>query len=1000
MKKILILIGFLYSINSFSQSTVLLRGDTIKVYKQGGDAVLKVEGHLMLKDYRQGNSNDSVLTWDATTKKVRMMDRSSFGSSGGLGVLDTLVNPKWSVVQDAAGDTYKSHAPSVFYAADFGVKADGVTDDWTALDSCLRYVYDHGGGVVIPPLGKIITSRVIRFPLDDVDAGSANLRSIRLIGQATPNMYSNPLAPSNHPQYGTIIEATFLGDSAIIDTRYTGVSWGNFNLLNIGVENISLSIRSKTAGVDVAAQGQGINAQHMAFFQAKNISISTTSEIYNSVQPASTSAGILFPANNNGAIVNADNIFVTGVYYAGMAFEHANIDNWFSDACYYGFYMNIGNHSIHINRICVARCAITIGTGNDSRFKIDNLSIEDKLSGGLWFDNTLDLEAGATATGEIHYQRVETILGGVNNDVFTRTNNAYNITCLPIGENIPKWATGNRPDIIPEAATIIGYNTDSSRAEVYDHPTSSWLPVNGVPVTPSYCDHDLGLGLRAYWDFEESTGNFLDKSGNAKDLTRFNSAATITGKVGNGEGNTGASSQYVKTSVGTGLSAGVGFTWAGWVKLFNTADPYQVITQKGIGASFNFEYNIFQNAGNCYFSLSTDGTNPGIVSVNKPLLRDSVWHFIVGKWDGATMSLSIDNGTAATASIGAVYSGSSVLYLGSDATPSLYLTGGIDEVGIWNTALSAGDITALYNSGTGRTIGTEGGGVLFAGDDCSPSHDLQLHWDNTNKSLGVGTNVPSTKSVLDLTSTTKGFLPPRMTTTQRNAIASPVVGLLIWNTTDSTLQQYRGLSGWASFGGGGTPTLTSTQIAYGNGSNLMTSEAGLSYNETDEILTVSNAIKTAQFLTPDFNSVGTPASGFVSIFSDNHGRVYSKNDAATVVELTNPSLTKSAFDQNPTSADTIDVWQTPVAITITSLKAILRGTSPSVTYNIAFGTNIQSPTAVFTADITCTSVTTGCSNSSGFNDATIPAGSFIWIYTTAASGTIRSIAFTINYTED
>jgi len=78
MKRILFFIAILFSLNAFSQSTVLLRGDTIKVYKQGGDAVLKVEGHLMLKDYRQGNSNDSVLTWDATTKKVRMMDRNSF----------------------------------------------------------------------------------------------------------------------------------------------------------------------------------------------------------------------------------------------------------------------------------------------------------------------------------------------------------------------------------------------------------------------------------------------------------------------------------------------------------------------------------------------------------------------------------------------------------------------------------------------------------------------------------------------------------------------------------------------------------------------------------------------------------------------------------------------------------------------------------------------------------------------------------------------------------
>ena len=88
MKKILILIGFLYSINSFSQSTVLLRGDTIKVYKQGGDAVLKVEGHLMLKDYRQGNSNDSILTWDPVTKKVRMMDMNSL-SGGGINIYNS-----------------------------------------------------------------------------------------------------------------------------------------------------------------------------------------------------------------------------------------------------------------------------------------------------------------------------------------------------------------------------------------------------------------------------------------------------------------------------------------------------------------------------------------------------------------------------------------------------------------------------------------------------------------------------------------------------------------------------------------------------------------------------------------------------------------------------------------------------------------------------------------------------------------------------------------------
>jgi hypothetical protein len=47
-------------------------------------------------------------------------------------------------------------------------------------------------------------------------------------------------------------------------------------------------------------------------------------------------------------------------------------------------------------------------------------------------------------------------------------------------------------------------------------------------------------------------------------------------------------------------------------------------------------------------------------------------------------------------------------------------------------------------------------------------------------------------SVLDLESTTRGFLPPRMTSTQRDAIASPAAGLVIYNTTTNILNVYNG----------------------------------------------------------------------------------------------------------------------------------------------------------------------------------------------------------------
>ena len=48
--------------------------------------------------------------------------------------------------------------------------------------------------------------------------------------------------------------------------------------------------------------------------------------------------------------------------------------------------------------------------------------------------------------------------------------------------------------------------------------------------------------------------------------------------------------------------------------------------------------------------------------------------------------------------------------------------------------------------------------------------------------VGIGTTTPHASAVLDVTSTTKGFLPPRMTLDQRKAIESPIPGLMVWCT--------------------------------------------------------------------------------------------------------------------------------------------------------------------------------------------------------------------------
>jgi len=52
-------------------------------------------------------------------------------------------------------------------------------------------------------------------------------------------------------------------------------------------------------------------------------------------------------------------------------------------------------------------------------------------------------------------------------------------------------------------------------------------------------------------------------------------------------------------------------------------------------------------------------------------------------------------------------------------------------------------------------------------------------------------------AILELKSTSRGFLPPRMTTAERDAISSPAEGLTIYNTSSKTLEIYNGVL-WTS----------------------------------------------------------------------------------------------------------------------------------------------------------------------------------------------------------
>ncbi|NNV55491.1 tail fiber domain-containing protein [Limnovirga soli] len=67
-----------------------------------------------------------------------------------------------------------------------------------------------------------------------------------------------------------------------------------------------------------------------------------------------------------------------------------------------------------------------------------------------------------------------------------------------------------------------------------------------------------------------------------------------------------------------------------------------------------------------------------------------------------------------------------------------------------------------------------------------------------NGSAGVGTTAPNISALLEMVSTSKGLLIPRMTATQRNAIATPAIGLMIYQTNSTPGFYYYTGAAWTA----------------------------------------------------------------------------------------------------------------------------------------------------------------------------------------------------------
>jgi len=187
--------------------------------------------------------------------------------------------------------------------------------------------------------------------------------------------------------------------------------------------------------------------------------------------------------------------------------------------------------------------------------------------------------------------------------------------------------------------------------------------------------------------------------------------------------------------------------------------------------------------------------------------------FLVQNSDGTEAFKIQDNRTSV---FSGVASFGSVIYSSSDFRGSANLTAGSSTIPANTRAYIKGSGTTSATTAllVQNSAGTEafkiqddrnavfsgitefGNNVKLLGvNDTSSLNNMRFVVPGSAKSLTINKDYGTTNdasAIVDIQSTTQGFLPPRMTTTERDAISTPAAGLMVYNTTTNKAQCYNG----------------------------------------------------------------------------------------------------------------------------------------------------------------------------------------------------------------
>lgn len=202
-------------------------------------------------------------------------------------------------------------------------------------------------------------------------------------------------------------------------------------------------------------------------------------------------------------------------------------------------------------------------------------------------------------------------------------------------------------------------------------------------------------GLVARWNFNSSSGRVLDSSGN--NLTGIVDGAKPTpGKFG--KAFDFSNGGYIRIPNNPSFEP-ANLSVEAWVKSDGSPGTFNYILTKGSKDCFAASYAFYTGASGGLIFYISDGTGFSLSPDAGTGIWDNKWHHITGTFDGSTVRLFVDGaevggGASTGLEIGYNLPSGNDIFIGKfNEACSFDFNGQIDEVRIWNKALTPREIT-------------------------------------------------------------------------------------------------------------------------------------------------------------------------------------------------------------------------------------------------------------------------------------------------------------------